>query len=139
MASRFKTEFVRVKELQDVKLEDYFMVVAVWSFEKELLQDIFEKTRFTYTRFYHISEWFFLEDVVYSPEAINDIIALEYKNSTLDGRSLILKKIFDIVWSVFLIAISSPVLLAIAIAIKRDSKWPVFFLQKRVGKNGKAL
>jgi hypothetical protein len=48
------------------------------------LQDVFEKTRFTYTRFYHISEGFFLEDVVYAPEAINNIIALEYKNSTLD-------------------------------------------------------
>jgi len=32
------------------------MVVAVGSFEKELLQHIFEKTRFSYTRFYHISE-----------------------------------------------------------------------------------
>ncbi|HCY20818.1 TPA: hypothetical protein DIC40_03020 [Patescibacteria group bacterium] len=52
----FKTEFIRVKDLPDVELEKYFMVVAVGSFEKELLQHIFEKTRFSYTRFYHISE-----------------------------------------------------------------------------------
>jgi hypothetical protein len=32
------------------------MIVAVGSFEKKLLQKIFEKTRFSYARFYHISE-----------------------------------------------------------------------------------
>lgn len=130
----FKTEFIRVKDLQDISLENYFMVVAVWSFEKELLQNIFEKTRFSYTRFYHISEGFFLEDVVYSPEAINNIIALEYKNSTLDGWSLIWKRLFDIVGALILIVLSSPIMIAIAIAIKLNSTGPIFFIQKRVGK-----
>jgi exopolysaccharide biosynthesis polyprenyl glycosylphosphotransferase len=130
----FKTEFIRVKDLPDVELEKYFMVVAVWSFEKELLQHIFEKTRFSYTRFYHISEWFFLEDVVYSPEAINNIIALEYKNSTLDGWSLIWKRLFDIFASLVLIIIFSPIMLIIGIVIKINSPGPIFFFQKRVGK-----
>lgn len=133
----YKTEFMRIKDLEEFSLEEYIMVVAVGSFEKELLQDIFERTRFTYTRFYHISEWFFLEDVVYSPEAINNIIALEYKNSTLDGRSLIWKRLFDIVSSIFLLVIFTPVMIVIAIAIKITSKWPVFFMQKRVGKRWK--
>lgn len=133
----FKTESVRVKDLQDISLDKYFMVVAVGSFEKELLQEIFEKTRFSYTRFYHISEGFFLEDVVYSPEVINNIIALEYKNSTLDWRSLIWKRLFDMVGSMILIIISLPVMIFIALAIKIDSSGPVFFFQKRVGKGGK--
>jgi lipopolysaccharide/colanic/teichoic acid biosynthesis glycosyltransferase len=130
----FKTEFIRVRDLPDVELEKYFMVVAVGSFEKELLQHIFEKTRFSYTRFYHISEWFFLEDVVYSPEAINNIIALEYKNSTLDGWSLIWKRLFDIFASLLLIVIFSPIMLIIGIVIKINSPGPIFFFQKRVGK-----
>jgi len=130
----FKTEFVRVKDLPDVDLEKYFMVVAVWSFEKELLQHMFEKTRFSNTRFYHISEWFFLEDVVYSPEAINNIVALEYKNSTLDGWAFIWKRLFDIIASLILIILSLPIMLVISIAIKFDSPGPIFFLQKRVWK-----
>ncbi len=133
----YKTEFIRVKDLPDIDLANYFMVVAVWSFEKELLQDVFEKTRFTYTRFYHISEGFFLEDVVYAPEAINNIIALEYKNSTLDWWSLIWKRLFDIFASVILIILFFPIMLVIWIAIKTNSKWPIFFLQKRVGKDNK--
>ena len=130
----FKTEFIRVKDLPDVELEKYFMVVAVGSFEKELLQHIFEKTRFSYTRFYHISEWFFLEDVVYAPEAINNIVALEYKNSTLDWWSLIWKRLFDVFASFVLIIIFLPVMIVIGIAIKINSPGSIFFFQKRVGK-----
>lgn len=48
---------------------------------------------------------------------------------------LILKRVIDIVFSGLAIVVLSPVLLLIAIAIKLDSKGPVLFKQKRVGKN----
>lgn len=80
-----------------MNISKYFIVVAVGSFEKEVLQNIFEKVRFSdNTRFYHISEGFFLEDVVYMPENIDNIIALEYKHSKLDGRAIVVKKLVDI-------------------------------------------
>jgi lipopolysaccharide/colanic/teichoic acid biosynthesis glycosyltransferase len=63
-----------------------------------------------------------MEDVVYTPEAINNIIALEYKNSTLDGWSMIWKRVFDIVASLAGIIVFSPVLLIVAIWVKLDSK-----------------
>ena len=132
-----RTEFLRVNELEWINLTEYEIVVAVGNFHKDILQSLFEKIRFSYTRFYHISEWFFMEDVVYTPEAINDIIALEYKNSTLDWRSCIRKRIFDIFASLIGIIIFSPILLIIAIRVKLDSKWPAIFIQKRVGRNGK--
>ena len=132
-----RTEFLRVNELEWINLTEYEIVVAVGNFHKEILQSLFEKIRFSYTRFYHISEWFFMEDVVYTPEAINDIIALEYKNSTLDWRSCIRKRIFDIFASLIGIIVFSPILLIIAIRVKLDSKWPAIFIQKRVGRNGK--
>ncbi|MDG4478663.1 sugar transferase [Streptococcus parasuis] len=47
----------------------------------------------------------------------------------------ILKRVIDIVISGLAIVVLSPVLLLIAIAIKLDSKGPVLFKQKRVGKN----
>ncbi|MEI6426622.1 MAG: sugar transferase [Candidatus Absconditabacteria bacterium] len=131
-----RTEFLRVNELDGIDLGQYESVVVVGNFEKELLQNIFEKIRFSYTRFYHISEGFFMEDVVYTPEAINNIIALEYKNSTLDGRSSIWKRVFDIVSSLVGIIVFSPVFLIVAIWVKLDSKGPAIFIQKRVGRNG---
>lgn len=132
-----RTEFLRVHELDDIDLTQYEIVVAVGNFPKDTLQSLFEKIRFSYTRFYHISEWFFMEDVVYQSEAINNIVALEYKNSTLDGWSSIRKRVFDLISSIVLLVISSPILLLIAILVKLDSKWPAIFVQKRVGRWGR--
>ncbi len=55
---------------------------------------------------------------------------------TYRGANQILKKSFDIVGSLFLIVLFSPVLLGFAIAIKLTSRGPVFFRQDRVGING---
>lgn len=73
---------------------------------------------------------------MYKPEIIQNIVALEYKHSKLDGRSLVLKRLFDLIGSFFGIILLSPILLAIAIAIKLDSKGPVIYKSKRVGTGG---
>lgn len=49
----------------------------------------------------------------------------------------ILKRFFDIVFSIIMIIILIPLFVAISISIKIDSKGPIFFSQKRVGKNRK--
>lgn len=46
--------------------------------------------------------------------------------------SLALKRIFDVVVSLMLLIVSSPVFLVLAIAIKLDSRGPVFYRQVRV-------
>lgn len=48
-----------------------------------------------------------------------------------------IKRLFDIAASALGLAVLSPLLLAIAIMIKRDSKGPVFYRQERVGRFGK--
>jgi exopolysaccharide biosynthesis polyprenyl glycosylphosphotransferase len=48
----------------------------------------------------------------------------------------LLKRIFDIVFSALILVLLSPVLLAIAIAIKLDSLGPVLYSSERVGKMG---
>jgi len=112
------------------------MVVAVGNFQKKFLQNVFEQVRFSHARFYHISEAFFLEDVVYSTENIDNVIALEYKHSRLDGWSAVFKRLFDIMFSMFFIIIFLPVMVIVAIAIKLDSPGKVVYVQKRVGKRG---
>ena len=47
------------------------------------------------------------------------------------------KTIADFVIALVALIVLSPILLGTAIAIKIDSKGPVFFVQKRIGKNGK--
>lgn len=48
-----------------------------------------------------------------------------------------MKRGFDFVMALFLLTGLSPALLVIAVAIKIDSPGPVFFRQRRTGKNGK--
>jgi len=134
----FKTEFATHNDIKDIDITKYFIVVAVGSFKKEVMQAIFERVRFSdNTRFYHISEGFFLEDVVYSPENIDNIIALEYKHSKLDGWSIIMKKLVDILAASLLIIITFPIMFIIGVAIKIESRGPVLYKSKRVGKYGK--
>jgi putative colanic acid biosysnthesis UDP-glucose lipid carrier transferase len=49
------------------------------------------------------------------------------------------KRLFDVVFSVVMLLLASPFLLLIAIAIKLDSKGPVFYKPVRVGKRGKPI
>ncbi len=48
-----------------------------------------------------------------------------------------LKRLMDIILSLILLIVTSPITLAFMIAIKVDSKGPVFYLQERMGLNGK--
>ncbi len=50
-----------------------------------------------------------------------------------------IKRLMDIFFSLVLLLISSPVLIATAIAIKLESKGPVFYKQERSGLNGKVF
>ena len=53
--------------------------------------------------------------------------------------SLILKRIFDIVVSFIMLIILSPVFIFLGIAIKVDSKGPIFFRQERITQYGKTF
>ncbi|OAQ40587.1 hypothetical protein A5893_06485 [Pedobacter psychrophilus] len=47
-----------------------------------------------------------------------------------------IKKIFDYVFSLFVLIILSPLFILIAILIKTTSKGPIFYIQERIGKKG---
>ena len=49
----------------------------------------------------------------------------------------VVKRLFDIVFSLLGLIILSPLLLIVSIAIKVESKGPIIFKQKRIGYNGK--
>jgi exopolysaccharide biosynthesis polyprenyl glycosylphosphotransferase len=51
----------------------------------------------------------------------------------------VLKRAFDVVFASLLLVLLSPLMLATAIAIKLDSKGPVFFRQKRHGFNNEVI
>ena len=75
-----------------------------------------------------------------------DDLPEEFKTETIEEYyrilsnkkvSLLFKRVFDIVVSMILLIILSPIFLVLAIAIKLDSKGPVFYRQVRVTQYGK--
>lgn len=58
---------------------------------------------------------------------------LEFKRTSLDGWGRILKRIFDIIWSIILIILLSPIMLITALLIKITDRGPILFKQERVG------
>ena len=60
-----------------------------------------------------------------------------YKLSFLQKIYRFLKSVADFLIALIGLIILSPLFIIVAIAIKLDSKGPVFFKQKRIGKNGK--
>ena len=130
----FPTEAIVSADVDSVDLSEYSIAVVVWNVKQEVLQNIFEKIRFYDTRFFHVSEWFFLEDVVYKPEKIWSIVAMEYTHSQLDWWSLVWKRIFDLVMATIALIVFAIPMIIIAIIIKIDSKWPAIYKSKRVWK-----
>lgn len=114
-------------------------IICIWSLPKKYIEDVFDATRGKDIGFYHIADWFFLQDIVYTPATINGILAFQYKASTLDEWALVIKRVTDIVVSFFSLILLAPVFAIVAIAIKLDTKWPVFFRQTRVGKASRAF
>lgn len=72
------------------------------------------------------------------------IPVIEVQKTPLDGWGAIYKRLFDIVGSLILIILTSPILILTAVAIKLDSKGPILFskidknmLSVRIGQHGK--
>ena len=71
------------------------------------------------------------------PEMQNEAVRKYYDILKKKTFSLFLKRVFDIIASLILLIVLSPVFLILAIAIKVDSKGPVFYRQERVTQYGK--
>ena len=72
-------------------------------------------------------------------EHIEGVPVINLGETPLQGWRAFLKRVFDFVFSLIGLIILSPFLLLIAIIIKIDSKGPVFYIQKRVGLDGKTF
>ena len=62
---------------------------------------------------------------------------VEVKKTRLDGWGRIYKRFFDIIGSIILIIIASPIMLLTALTIKLDTPGPILFKYKRIGQFGK--
>lgn len=70
---------------------------------------------------------------------IGAVPMLDIFDKPINNWDSVAKRAFDILFSLLGIIVFSPVMIATAIAIKLDSKGPVFFMQKRHGFNNEVI
>jgi len=68
---------------------------------------------------------------------IAGIPVIEVKRTRLEGWGRVYKRAFDVVASLVLIVLTSPIMLLAAIAVVLDSRGPVIFRNERVGHEGR--
>ena len=70
------------------------------------------------------------------PDDLDGMTVLAVRHSSLTRSSMALKRGFDLVGASLLLLIFGPLMIALAIAIKLDSRGPVLYRQTRVGRSG---
>jgi exopolysaccharide biosynthesis polyprenyl glycosylphosphotransferase len=73
------------------------------------------------------------------PSPQEGIPFLTFERSEISLLWRVLKRSFDLLFSISLMIVLSPVFIGIAIAVLISSGWPIFYSQKRVGLNGKTF
>jgi len=72
-------------------------------------------------------------------QTVGSTIAISLRPVRLNGRQRVLKRGFDLVAASVGLVLTSPLLAAIALAVRLSSPGPVFFRQRRVTKDGKVF
>jgi len=70
-------------------------------------------------------------------DTVQSIPLITLQNSKQVAWKLAMKRLIDILGSACILLLSAPIIIMIGVLIKLDSKGPVFYRQKRCGKDGK--
>ncbi|MFA6422214.1 MAG: sugar transferase [Candidatus Buchananbacteria bacterium] len=128
-------------EMEKMIAEDRFdeVLIATGNLSSEELNNLNDFSYIYHTTLKYVADIFDFPITNFEITNVSGIPIVELKKTKLDGWGRIYKRLFDIVGSTILIIILSPILLAVAIAIKLNSKGPVFFKYNRIGENGKTF
>ncbi|HLI50520.1 MAG TPA: undecaprenyl-phosphate glucose phosphotransferase [Thermomicrobiaceae bacterium] len=112
------------------------VIIALPQTEHDAVLGIIEKCREIEVAFTLVPDLF---ELALDQVMINEVAGLpliEIKEARIRGWNYGVKRAMDMLISTLILLICSPIMLAIAIAIKLDSPGPVLFHHERVGKNG---
>ncbi len=131
--------FGPVEDLPQVIREnaiDQVIITLPWQYHRKIIRLVSEAEQ-TGVRARVVPDLFQLSLGGVDVEAINGIPLISIKQSALTGFNQTIKRTVDLLIAGLGIALLTPVWLTAAIAIKLDSRGPVFFRQERVGRGGK--
>ncbi|MFA6228048.1 MAG: sugar transferase [Patescibacteria group bacterium] len=127
------------KELSELKLTDKFdeILVARADLSTEISEKLHDFSYVNHVELKYIADIFDFPINNFVIDNIAGLPVVELKKTKLDGWGRIGKRLFDMVGSILLVVILSPVLLIIILAVKLSSAGPLFFTYQRIGEYGK--
>lgn len=134
----------RLKEMRQAGCADE--IICAGELEKSFYNDILRFAEENHFRFKYAADVFSSVFKNLSFTTVAGVPFVEVRRTPLTGWAKIYKRIFDIFGSLFLLAVFSPVMAAVALAVKLDRKnsGPVFWSRlddgspvKRVGEGGR--
>lgn len=83
-----------------------------------------------------IPRYFELHNWRTEPEELHGLTLMHLPTASLAASERVMKRLMDVTLATCALLVASPVLLLTALAIKLDSRGPVFFRQERIGRAG---
>lgn len=128
------------KDLNDVLHEENVdeVIIALEAYEMERMADVINACEKQGIKTYIIPFYNDYFPSAPSIDVIDDLKLMNMRTIPLDFDFFAFqKRVFDLVFALIFIIISSPVMLIVAIIVKLSSPGPVIFRQERVGRNKK--
>lgn len=109
------------------------------SLPKEQVLQLIDFTNEHHITFQYAADLFETQATNIAVETLAGIPIIEIRRTRLEGWGRILKRTFDIVFSTLALAVTSPILLLVALFIRADSTGPVLYKGRRIGQNGRTI
>ncbi|MDO9196990.1 undecaprenyl-phosphate glucose phosphotransferase [Rhodoferax sp.] len=100
---------------------------------------ILDELKDTTASIYFVPDMFVTDLIQGQPGSVCGMPVISVCDTPFKGADGALKRISDVVLSLLILVLISPLLLVIAIAVKMDSSGPVIFKQRRYGQDGEEI
>ncbi len=117
------------------------IMIADSTLSESMTEKVLEFCRLNRIGFEMTPNLFLVRSSRVSVQTLAGVPILEFKRTPLDGWGKIIKRLVDLLGSIILIILTSPLMLIVSLIIKLTSEGPIIYKQERVGleKNFKFL
>jgi putative colanic acid biosynthesis UDP-glucose lipid carrier transferase len=126
-------------KLMELLEDSYELWIALPLRAEKRVTEILHQTRHLTTTVRYIPDIFNFRLLNHSITEIASIPIIEINGTPMSTTNHFIKRIEDIILSLIIITLISPIILAVAIIIKLTSKGPIVYKQYRHGWNGKTI
>lgn len=117
---------------------DLILITLPMAQQKRIL-DLLDQLRDTTASIYFAPDLFMFDLIQARMDEVNGIPVVAVCETPFYGLNALLKRILDIIASMFFIVLLSPLLIAVAILVKVTSRGPILFRQRRYGLDGEEI